>query len=366
MANIQQIELDKRQLGLFAKYLEMPTVTDIDYNGHTLWITDQTIGTYRADDEITEKFVTQFTHDVSNAINKPFNQANSVLEADTKNLRISCVHESAAPSGTVICIRKSPPIIQNTIEGMVQNQYCDEEVLHLLINCVKAKMNFVFGGEPGTGKTECAKFFMQFIPQSEKVITMEDSLEMHYGDINPDSNYAEFRVSKDFSYEDAIKVSLRLNPKWLMLSEARSREVAFLIEQWSTGVNGFSTIHMEDIRNLPDRVMNMMGGGKDSERMENRVYRAVNIGILIRRVKDDQGHIKRYIDQLGFYSRENHKNRVYMIVDEGEIVGKEIPGEVLKKFRMAGIQDPFRCDNIDDYLKREELRNNEETKENGE
>ncbi len=363
MANMQ-IELDKRQLGLFAKYLDMPTVTDIDYNGHTLWITDQMIGTYRADDEITEKFVTQFTHDVSNAINKPFNQANSVLEADTKELRISCVHENAAPSGTVICIRKSPPIIRNTIKGMVQNGYCDEEVLHLLINCVKAKMNFVFGGEPGTGKTECAKFFMQFIPQNEKVITMEDNLEMHYGDINPDSNYTEFRINKDFSYEDAIKASLRLNPKWLMLSEARSREVDFLIEQWSTGVHGFSTIHLEDIHNLPDRIINMMGGVKDSERMENRIYRAVNIGILIRRIKDDQGHIKRYIDQLGFYSREHHKNRVYMIVDEGEIVGKEIPEEISKKFRMAGIQDPYRCDNMDDYLKREEMRKNEETEEN--
>lgn len=362
MASLQ-IELDKSKLELFEKYLEMPTVTDIDYNGHTLWITDQMSGTYQAEDVITEDFITQFTHDVSNAINKPFNQSNPVLEADTKELRISCVHESAASSGTVICIRKSPPIIRNTIKGMVQNGYCTEEVLHLLINCVKAKMNFVFGGEPGTGKTECAKFFMQFIPQSEKVITMEDNLEMHYGDINPESNYTEFRINKDFSYDDAIKASLRLNPKWLMLSEARSREVDFLIEQWSTGVHGFSTIHLEDIHNLPDRIINMMGGVKDSERMENRIYRAVNIGILIRRIKNDQGHIKRYIEQLGFFSRENHKNRVYMIVDEGKIVGREIPEEISKKFRMAGIQDPFRCDNIDDYLKREEMRKNEKTEE---
>lgn len=358
MANIK--ELTKEQYGPFLKYIEMPTVTDIDYNGHTLWITDQQIGTYRADDEISEKFVIQFTHDVSNAINKPFNQANSVLEADTKDLRISCVHKNSAPSGIVICVRKSPPVIRNTIRGMVQNGYCDEKVLHLLINCVKAKNNIVFGGVPGTGKTECAKFFMQFISPSEKVITMEDNLEMHYGDINPESNYTEFRISKDFSYEDAIKASLRLNPKWLMLSEARSREVEFLIEQWSTGVHGFSTIHLEDIHNLPDRVINMMGGVKDPERMENRIYRAVNIGILIRCIKDDQGHLKRYIEQLGFYSREHHKNSIYMIVDEGEIVGDKIPEEIQKKFRMAGIKNPFHCDNIDYYLKREEMRNNEE------
>lgn len=69
-------------------------------------------------------------------------------------------------------------------------------MLHLLLNCVQAKMNLVFGGEPGAGKTECAKFFMQFIRKEERVITIEDSLEIHYANINPGADAVELRVGK--------------------------------------------------------------------------------------------------------------------------------------------------------------------------
>ena len=64
------------------------------------------------------------------------------------------------------------------------------------------------------------------------MITIEDSLEIHYSEINPEADAVELRVGEDFSYTDAIKACLRQNPMWLVLSEARSVEVTSLIEQW--------------------------------------------------------------------------------------------------------------------------------------
>lgn len=173
----------------------------------------------------------------------------------------------------------------------------------LLINCVTAGMNFVIGGEPGSGKTEFVKFLMQFIPLEKRVITIEDSLEIHYSEINSDADAVELRVGEDFSYTDAIKACLRQNPMWLVLSEARSVEVTSLIEQWSTGVNGITTIHLDDLRKLPDRIENMMNDVNDASRLENRIYRYVNVGVLIRREKEADGGIRRYIDQMCFYVR---------------------------------------------------------------
>lgn len=339
------------QFGIFWKYIEMPTVTDIDYNGSRLWITDLEKGRYQAEEEITEKFLTAFTHNIADSANKQFNDANKVLEADTKELRISILHESVTMSGTSICIRKSPCMIRNTIQDMIDSRYCQPEMIQLLINCVLAKMNFMFGGEPGAGKTECAKTFMQFIPKEEKVITIEDSLEIHYPDINPGADAVELRVAPGFSYTDAIKACLRQNPGWLMLSEARSIEVTSLLEQWSTGVNGFTTIHLDDLRKLPDRIQNMMNNVNDATRMENDIFRYVNVGILIRRIKDPEGKLRRYIDQLCFYSREQHKNRIYMLIEDGEVKSKELPPDILKKFRNAGIKDPFRCEHFESYKK---------------
>ena len=341
MSEMISFEPTPEQFGVIWKYIEAPNVTDIDYNGSSLWITDFEKGRYEVREGITSQFLNSFTHNISNCVNKQFNNANKVLEADTKELRISIIHNSAAASGTSICIRKSPCLIRNTIQTMLEEQYCTEEILQLLLNCVRAKMNFVFGGEPGSGKTECAKFFMQFIPKNERVITIEDSLEIHYPEINPGADAVELRIGPGFTYTDAIKACLRQNPKWLVLSEVRSVEVTSLLEQWSTGVNGFTTIHLDDLRKLPDRIQNMMDNVNDAERMENRIYRYVNVGILIRCMERPDGRIRRYIDQLCFYSREQSENKVYMIVKDGEVVSKELPPEILKKFAYAGIKEPF-------------------------
>ncbi|MCI5872801.1 MAG: ATPase, T2SS/T4P/T4SS family [Clostridiales bacterium] len=350
MSELMKFEPTPEQFGVLWKYISNPNVTDVDYNGSKLWITDFKKGRYEAEETLTEQFINSFTHVIANCVNKQFNNANKVLEADTKELRISIIHNSAAASGISICIRKSPCVIRNTMKGMIEENYCSKEILSLLINCVSAKMNFVFCGEPGCGKTECAKFFMQFIPKEERVITIEDSLEIHYPEINPGADAVELRIGAGFSYTDAIKACLRQNPKWLVLSEARSVEVTSLLEQWSTGVNGFTTIHLDDLRKLPDRIQNMMDSTFDADRMENRIYRYVNVGILIRRVEEADGRMWRYIDQLCFYSRENQKNRIYMIVKDGEVISKELPEGIRKKMKYVGIEDPFCCCNFAKYI----------------
>lgn len=351
MYEANTFEPTREQFGIFWKYLMRPEVTDVDYNGTELWITDLRRGRYRAREAVSEQFIHSFTHNMSNCVNKQFNNVSKILEADTRELRISIIHDSVAATGISICIRKSPCIVRSNIRKMIQEEYCSEKVLQLLINCVSAGMNFVFGGEPGAGKTECAKFFMQFIPKEERVITIEDSLEIHYADINPGADAVELRIAPGFSYTDAIKASLRQNPKWLMLSEARSIEVTSLLEQWSTGVNGFTTIHLDDLRKLPDRILNMMNNVNDADRMENRIYRYVNVGILIRRNREADGSVRRYMDQLCFYSREGTENRVYMLVKDGELVSEELPGEILRKFKYAGIENPFCCKKWEEYLR---------------
>lgn len=351
MGEVITFEPTEEQFGVLWRYLSEPGVTDVDYNGKALWITDLKRGRYRAREKLTEQFISTFTHNISNCVNKQFNNANKILEADTRELRISIIHDSVAASGTSICIRKSPSIVRCNIQRLLEEGYCPKRVLHLLMNCVAAGMNFVFGGEPGAGKTECAKFFMQFIPKEERVITIEDSLEIHYGDINPGADAVELRVGPGFTYTDAIKASLRQNPKWLMLSEARSVEVTSLLEQWSTGVSGFTTIHLDDVRKLPDRIQNMMNDHRDAERMENRIYRYVNVGILIRCIRQPGGKIRRYIDQLCFYSREGRDNRIYMLMEDGELLSEELPPEIAKRFQQAGIEDPFCCENWFKYLK---------------
>lgn len=335
-------ELREEDFGPLLSFIQDKEVTDVDYNGRDLWITDLKKGRYRAETEVSQEFIEKFTHRISNLVNKSFNRMNDVLEAQTKDLRISIVHESAAVTGRSICIRKSLPEVRNDIGSLLESGFCPVEILNLLINCVRARMNLAFCGEPGVGKTECSKFFTQFIPADQRVITIEDNLEMHFHRINPENDCVELQVGGTLSYTDAIKLCLRQNPKWIMLSEARSTEVKYLLEQWSTGINGFTTLHLDDLRNLPDRIMNMIGKSKDADRLENNIYEFIHAGVLIRQRMGENG-IERYMDQMCLYDREDGENKIYLLLNDAKVVSKELPRNIRIRLRRAGITEAFQC-----------------------
>ena len=155
------------------------------------------------------------------------------------------------------------------------------------------------------------------------------------------------RVSELFDYADAIKASLRLNPKWIMLSEARSKEVKYLLQSWSTGVCGMTTLHTDDVHNIPDRILNMLESRIDADRLENDIYQAMDVGVLIRKRKDENGVIYRYIDQVCFFLRENGKNRIVMAVRDGQLLDDCMPELMRQRFARASVEDPFRCEVLD-------------------
>lgn len=349
---INALVLSPEYFGPFWKYVEDDKITDIDFNGTDLWLTNENNERFLGDSSgITPQFINDFSQRVANQVSKPFNKIDNLLEAETDTLRVSILHESAAVSGRSVCLRKTLPTVRYNAKDICASGYCPRPILNLLTNCVLTKMNFVIGGEPGAGKTEFAKFISQFIANNQRVITIEDSPEWHYKEINPGHDCVEMRVNPDFSYADAIKACLRQNPKWIMLSEARSIEAKYLIEAWSTGVNGITTIHTDDIRKIPSRFLNMMANRDDADRLENDVYEFANVALLVRKRKMPDGSIHRYIDQMGFLYREDGKiNKIQMLVKNGEIVSYDLPFDIALHLKQADIECPFDCAVIDEQV----------------
>lgn len=353
------MELGKEYFGPLWKFIANEEITDVDYNGREIWLTNIYNERYRVnagyvDEHITEAFVEQFTQRIANLVSRQFNKRSPELEAETSELRVTVLHESVARSGRSISIRKTPPIIRLTSARALKEKYCSREILALLINCVAANMNFVFCGMPGIGKTECVKFFSKYIPGNQRVITIEDTMELRYAVTNPGKDCIELRVNADsFDYADAIKASLRLNPRWLMLSEARSKEVRYLLEGWSTGVCGMTTLHTDDVRNIPDRILNMIESRVDADRLENDIYQAVDVGVLIRKRHDENHMTYRYIDQVCFFLREQGENRILMAVKDGSFVLQQFPETLLHKFERAQVANPMDAPVLEQELKAE-------------
>ena len=351
---MEQLEITEpmQYFGPLYPYVTDDDITDIDICESTsealygtVWLTNSKNLRYKEMCDFSGGFVEAFSKRVANSVSRPFHKQSPVLEAETSNLRITIVHESVSVSGRTVSIRKSLPYVRLTEENILENNYCSREVLNLLKNCVAARMNLVYCGEPSVGKTECAKFFSTFIPDNERVITIEDTLEWHYKKVNPGKDCVELKVNTVMGYTEAIKTSLRLNPKWIMLSETRSKEVVYLLECFSTGVRGMTTLHSDDVRNVPDRMLNMAGREKSGKDMENDIYNFIDVGVLINRreYRDENGKsvVRRFIDQVCFYDREDGENMVYMMVENGEIVNRELPKRIRKKMNAFGIDDPF-------------------------
>lgn len=349
---VAQLKLDPAFWGVLYPYIADDNITDVDFNGQDLWLTDiKNTRTKIENHGISKDFINSFSARVGNHVSKPFNKMNNLLEAETETLRISILHESAAISGRSICVRKSLPRVRLTSKDMIESGYCDRSILNLMVNCIKAKMNVVVGGEVGAGKTEAAKFITQFIPNHQRVMTIEDSPEWHYKKINPLHDCVEIRINKEFDYADAIKTCLRQNPKWIMLSEARSTEVKYLIESWSTGVNGVTTIHTDTIRNIASRLLNMMPTREDADRLEEDIYDFVNLIFIVRRKELLDGTAKRYIDELGFlFHDENNKKSIIQLVKNGKIISNELPENIQFKLMRADIENPFECAEIDQLI----------------
>ena len=334
-------EFKDSSFGPLLPYIEDDQITDINFNGTDVWVEHLTKGIYKTDVQLTQEFVNQFSTRIANVVSDQLNKYHNVVEAETDELRISIIHHSVTNTGYSISIRKTPPVMRLNDEEMLKTGYWTKEILNLLKHCIDAKMNMVFCGTPGAGKTELLKYLTQYIPIYEKVMTIEDNLEIHYKDINPGANCVELKVDEElFSYTKAIKTALRQNPQWVLLSEARSVEVKYLLECFSTGLHGLTTLHTDDTRKIPDRVANMMQDAYAASRLENDIYSFINVGILLRK-KLINGKIQRVVDQICFFDRVGDENTYSLVVEGGKLVSKDLPENVRKKFQWNGVNDPF-------------------------
>lgn len=331
-------QLEKEYSNLFEPIQEEimdDAVTDIEWDGKHLWITDLKKGCYMSDQVLDESYVTNLSVHLSNLMQINFNRGNPVLEANTDTLRISIWHDARCGKKS-ITIRKIPLKLRFGHKELVRTGYAPEEILNLIENCIKAHMNCVIGGQPHAGKTELLKYLTTFIPPYEKAGVYEDNQEIHYSSINPDKKCVEFYVDDSFSYSDVIKAGLRHNIDWQILSESRGPEVLELVNALSTGSYCLTTMHLEDVRRLPDRMYNMLGNQTASERFINNVYKYINLGLMV----ECDRYQQRKVTQVAFYTRQNLTNECTVIYEDGEFK-EQLPEWVLERFIKYGIYNPY-------------------------
>ena len=327
------------------KYLEDSDVTDLDFNCGNIWQSKVfSIPTRIENSILTELYWEKFSALVGKSVNCNFNPQEHTAMADTQTLRITCLHKSQSKSGlTNVNIRKSHGGLRINREVALNNGYCTETIMNMLENCVKAHESIVFCGLPAAGKTEALKLFASVIPKYEKVITIEDVAEIHYPLVNKDASCAELKVL-DGNYRIPMETALRMNARRILMGEIRGgNDMEAFLECVSNGIPIMTTTHTNDASMFPDRGVNMLHDGINAERVRNSLHSYVNMSVLLKLKVQRDGGVKRYIDQVCFFLRDDvlDKNEAVMVVKDGDLQKEKIPHEIRARIETSIGHDMF-------------------------
>ncbi len=309
---------EQMDFGPLSEFLADDDITDISYsNNGQVWLKTLSKGVYQVDrPDINNAFMEKLAFQCSNVMGKTFNMAHPLLDAESAELRMNFVHESIATNGIACLIRKTPAKIRLNKQKLLNEQYVIENLHDFLIKCVEGHCNIMVAGETGSGKTELVKYLAAHIKENEKIITIEDTLELHLDRIFPHRDIVAMKTNNICSYSDVLVACMRQNPKWILLSEVRSAEAVMAVRNSiSSGHNILSTIHADKASSIPLRMYSLMESSQDTDQFLTTIHRYVQVGIYVKGYfsKKLNRFQREIIEVCEFFVDEDNKPRTNLI-----------------------------------------------------
>lgn len=321
-AQFQQVDF-----GPLRQFLDNDDVTDISYsNGGQVWIKTLSKGVYRVENTgIDNTLVEKIAFQCANTMGKSFNMANPFLDAESAELRLNFVHDSIARNGIALLVRKTPAKIRLVKEKIIADDYIRLDIHDFLMKCVEGHCNILVSGETGSGKTEFIKYLAAHTKENEKIITIEDTLELHLDKIFPTRDIVAMKTNNIASYSDVLVTCMRQNPRWILLSEVRSAEAVMAVRNSiSSGHNILSTIHADKAESIPNRLYSLLESNIDLEQFLRSIHRYVQLGVHVKGYysKERQRFHREISEVVEFYVTEDNtpkSNILYKKTPDGKI-----------------------------------------------
>ncbi len=322
--------------GELQQYLDNDDITDISYsNNGQLWLKTLSKGLYRVDNTtVNNAFMEKLAFQCSNTMGKSFNMAHPFLDAESAELRLNFVHDSIARNGIAVVMRKTPAKIRLEKEKIIDDKYITLDIHDFLIKCVLGHCNIIVCGETGSGKTEFVKYLAAHTKEDEKLITIEDTLELHLDRIFPHRDIVAMKTNNIASYSDVLVTCMRQNPKWILLSEVRSAEAVMAVRNSiSSGHFILSTIHADKAESIPNRMYSLLETNQEIDQFLKSIYRYIQLGICVKGYQDKA--TKRFVREIAevteFYVTKDNEakfNVIYRKTIDGQVFRNK-PSEYL-------------------------------------
>ena len=344
-----------RRLDVLEELLADETVTEIMINGENgIFLErngrlEQFFGGRISKERLDELVVR-----ITGMSNRIINEASPLVDARLGDgSRISVVISPVALDSPCITIRKFPKRAI-TLDDLLEKQSLNEEVAEFLKKAVQAKYNIFVSGSTGSGKTTLLNVLSDFIPQNERIITIEDTAELQIKNI-PNLVRLEARNSvvegcREITIRDLLRASLRMRPDRVIVGEVRGAETVDMLQAFCTGHDGsLSTGHGNSTKDMLYRLETMVMMGMDIPVLAVRRQLASGIDLMIHlgRLRDKRRVILEVSEIDGCKDGEIVVNPLYRFIEKetdmfGYVTGDWVQVGKLhhkEKLFMAGISN---------------------------
>jgi pilus assembly protein CpaF len=263
--------------------------------------------------------------------------------------RVNVIIPPLVPKSPVVTIRKFRPD-KYKIAELIANGTLTEEVADFLRACVQLRLNVIISGGAGTGKTTLLNAVSAFISSSERVLTIENPIELKLQQshvISAEARPANIEGRNEVTQRDLVRNALRMRPDRIIVGEVRGAEAFDMMQAMNTGHEGsLTTVHANSARDALARIENMVlmaGLDLPVRAIREQMASALHLVIQLARFSDGQRRITLVSEITGMESQIITMQDLYRFGQEG--VGED--GRILGSLESTGIVPTF----VDRFVK---------------
>jgi pilus assembly protein CpaF len=326
-----------RRLDVLQDMIEDPSITEIMVNGaKDIFIEQNGIISRCPKCFESEEKLEDVVQQIVSQSNRIVNVSNPIVDSRLPDgSRVNIVLPPIALDGPVITIRRFPenPI---TIDQLIEYESITPEAAGFLEKLVIAKYNIFISGGTGSGKTTFLNVLSNYIPNSERIITIEDSAELQLRSV---ANLVRMEVrdcntegNNKISIRDLIKTSLRMRPDRIIVGEVRDEGAIDMLQALNTGHDGsLSTGHANSPADMLNRLESLVLLGADIPLLAVRrqIASAIDIIVHLGRLRDKSRRVLEITEVKDMNNNEIILNPLYRFTEQG-VKGNRIIGRLEK------------------------------------
>lgn len=324
----QELFYSVRKLDVLQELIEDETVTEIMVNGSDAIFVERGGRLGKWDKSFTSREkLEDVIQQIAGRCNRVINESMPIVDARLENgARVNAVISPVALNGPILTIRRFPdtPI---TMDRLIALGSLTCECARFLKALVRARYSIVIGGGTGSGKTTFLGALSDYIPEDERIITIEDNAELKIQGVENlvrlEAKMANMEGAVSVSIRDLIKTALRMRPDRIVVGEVRGGEAVDMLQALNTGHEGsLSTAHANSARDMLSRLetMTLMGVDLPLEAIRRQIASGVDILIHLGRMRDKTRKVLEITEVCGYEKNEIITRTLFRREEDLELV----------------------------------------------